>query len=294
MYLAICGHAKDLNRVFETEFMLLSIIAGSRGGGILQADLVRESSQDKRSVPKRTDALQQKGYIEKRAVHAHGSRTSRLFLRKFAASSATEIVIQRATAEDASGVVDQVDESIDFTLLIRNLFDILRAQNLVTRNDLKAVLGMTNFWRGRILARMIREFEILGCVQRVRAASEHSRKLRWHYACVKFIREPSEKDLQSYVDIASKLDGPAIPLDDDLDMEDQGDGPEIDQASEERASNSLNLQEVERIVPQWNPDRPIPNTISTVVHMAGPQGISNMVSQSNGPNVLPVLIAFRT
>ena len=40
MWLAICGHPKDLVKVFETEFVLLSIIAAHREYGILQGNLV--------------------------------------------------------------------------------------------------------------------------------------------------------------------------------------------------------------------------------------------------------------
>src|SRR5271170_7392454 len=72
MYLAICGHVRDVNRIFDMEFALLSVIASHRETGILQGDLVRQSGQDKRTVPKRTDCLHEKGYIDKRAVQVKG------------------------------------------------------------------------------------------------------------------------------------------------------------------------------------------------------------------------------
>ncbi|KMU81479.1 hypothetical protein CISG_09050 [Coccidioides immitis RMSCC 3703] len=81
MWLTITGHKPDNYRIFPLEFTLLSIIASHKSRGVVQGDLVRLSGQDKRSVPKRTDTLQQKGYIEKKAIQYKGARTSLCILR---------------------------------------------------------------------------------------------------------------------------------------------------------------------------------------------------------------------
>jgi transcription factor C subunit 3 len=73
---AVAGHSLDLKKLPAMEFVLLCIIATYGSEGIAQPELVVLSGQDKRSVPKRTDALAQKGYIEKIAhysnkIHTH-------------------------------------------------------------------------------------------------------------------------------------------------------------------------------------------------------------------------------
>ena len=279
MWLTICGHPKDLAKIFETEFALLAIIASYRSAGILQSDLIRESGQDKRSVPQRTDALQKKGYIEKRAVHAKGSRTSRLFLRRFVASTVPDMISRKAANEDnGSDDKPDTDESIDLKVLIRQLFEVLRGRGIVTGMDLRAQLKMTGRWRRRILNRLVRQFEVWGCIKRVKAASEYSARLGWHYQCIKFIREPSEKDLQTYFDTSSNLldatEGP-----------DSDDGKQENAQRTTRASSAAldegSLEEVHTVVPQWNPDRLIPNSLRDVVHRAGARGASNLVSFFN-------------
>jgi hypothetical protein len=79
----LTGHGIDTKRVPQMEFELLSIIAFNGKDGILQPDLVRASGQDKRSVPKRTDNLCQKGLITKDGAMGGHTRTTRLTLKKF-------------------------------------------------------------------------------------------------------------------------------------------------------------------------------------------------------------------
>ena len=65
------------------EFVCLSGIASRRQEGIYQTDLIRLTGQDKRSLPKRTDALAKRGYISKNVVFVRGQRTSHLLLRRY-------------------------------------------------------------------------------------------------------------------------------------------------------------------------------------------------------------------
>lgn len=80
---ALTGHGIDLKKVPTMEFVLLSLIASHGEGGITQPDLTIMSGQDKRSVPKRTDELCRKGYIEKRPVQSGKLRTSLCVHTKF-------------------------------------------------------------------------------------------------------------------------------------------------------------------------------------------------------------------
>jgi hypothetical protein len=80
---ALTGHGIDLKKVPTMEFVLLSLIASHGEGGVTQPDLTIMSGQDKRSVPKRTDELCRKGYIEKRPVQSGKLRTSLCVHRKF-------------------------------------------------------------------------------------------------------------------------------------------------------------------------------------------------------------------
>lgn len=273
MWLAICGHLKDSTKVFDTEFVLLSVIASHRENGILQGDLVRESGQDKRSVPKRTDLLRDKGYIEKRTVHLKGLKTSRLLLRKFASNIATnDKITPRLASVDHSGNIQE--EPIDIHVLTSNLFAILKDKQIITRDDLKKEMDMTTKWRARVLARVVRKFEVLGCLKRVKAASEASKNVRHFFYCIKLMREPLDQDFDAFHRTGTTLiNGAAV---EDPDSEDD-DAAVQTMAGTEGAVDEDQLQEVDRIVPQWNPDRPLANTLLDLVHEAGIQGLTNRV-----------------
>lgn len=274
IWLAICGHPQDLNKLFETEFVLLSIIASHREAGILQGELVKESGQDKRSVPKRTDELRNKGYIEKRAVYIKGFKTSRLILKKFASTS-DDLTSSMPVSVDTQGTIQQ--ESIDFHMLIRKLFAILKERQIVTRSDLKTELQMMTIWRASVLARVIRKLETIGCLKRVRAASESSKKVGYFFYCVKLIHEPSELDLDAFF-----TSGSSITNDHAVEGSDPEDEAETGQTVVGKTplmeANANQLEEVGRIAPQWNPDRPLANALLDTVHEAGIQGVTNRVS----------------
>jgi hypothetical protein len=100
---AVAGHSMDLKKLPAMEFVLLCIIATYGSAGIAQPELVVLSGQDKRSVPKRTDALAQKGYIEKRAhystkVHNTNTHTS-LCVHKKSVKGNRGIITERTIDE---------------------------------------------------------------------------------------------------------------------------------------------------------------------------------------------------
>jgi B-block binding subunit of TFIIIC len=272
MWLAICGHSKDVMKVLENEFVLLSIIATHREGGILQADLVKKSGQDKRSVPKRTDMLRDKGYIEKRAVSLKGTKTSRLIHQKFASNGVSNLFTPESASLESHG--DVREEIRDLYVLVRGLFAVLKEKTIVTRIDLKKELALKTKWHTRALQKIIDKFEAIGCVRRVKAASEASKKVHYYFNCVKLIREPSEQDMKAFESTGNRLVVESGVEETYLENEDD---PSESMARPTSGVDENQLQEIGRVVPQWNPDRLLVNSLLDVVHWAGIQGFTNRV-----------------
>ncbi|OGM45890.1 TFIIIC transcription initiation factor complex subunits Tfc3 [Aspergillus bombycis] len=274
-WLAITGHEPDENKLLATEFALLSIIASRKSNGIAQTELVKLSGQDKRSVPKRTDQLQQKGYIEKRAIQIKSTRTSLCTLRKFmqAEQSSAE------TTKDQSSGQPQV---IDYKEFSKQLFSILREHEIISRVDLKKILGFADRWRWRILSRALRKFERIGVLMRVKAMSQFSENDKHYFACVKLIREPTEKDLELFHEFSRGI-STNLEQDDNAELDE-----DVDPNDATRESPLLNngetlnvmkreedTDEAGRILPVWSPDQTIHNLILDVVEKAGTEGIMN-------------------
>ncbi|OQE44565.1 hypothetical protein PENCOP_c002G04970 [Penicillium coprophilum] len=270
-WVAITGHPPDESKVLPLEFVLLSVIASRKSKGIVQPDLVKISGQDKRSVPKRTDALQKKGYIDKRPVQTKTARTSLCTLQRF---------YRQTTSVQSKEVEPQSKNMIDFDSFNKSLFDILREHQLIARNDLKRLLGFDDHWRWKVLSRALRKWERIGVVQRVRAESQYERM----HPCVKLLRDPTKQDLDLFhefnFDVLNKhgvrAKGTKFTPDQDQDMELEGLSkrplsPEhggVDQIKE-HAGDAV------RIVPSWTPDRNIYNQIFDIVERAGTTGITN-------------------
>ena len=83
LWWAVAGHGPDREKIPRTSFTCLSIIASFREKGVPQPELARLSGQDNRSVPRRTDVLQEQGYIEKLSTFFDGHRTTHCILRRF-------------------------------------------------------------------------------------------------------------------------------------------------------------------------------------------------------------------
>jgi B-block binding subunit of TFIIIC len=284
-WLAITGHEPDESKVLPTEFALLSIIASRKSRGIVQTDLVKLSGQDKRSVPKRTEMLQRKGYIEKRAVQAKSARTSLCTLRKFVpdtpAFHATETPRNRG-----SGRRHEAGDIIDFKVFLKQLFEILQEYKVISRNDLKKVLGFADGWRWRILSRALRKLERIGCLKRVKAMSQYQDTMKTPHPCVMLIRDPSERDIQLFHEDSRSLFA-------NLEQEDKN-NPEldddIDAVALERESSTLAdsgtpnvvrkdvVEDSGRILPRWSPDKIIHNLIFDVIDSASTTGRTNHVS----------------
>ncbi|EAW14498.1 putative TFIIIC transcription initiation factor complex subunits Tfc3 [Aspergillus clavatus NRRL 1] len=274
-WLAITGHEPDETKVLPMEFALLSIIASHKANGIVQTDLVKLSGQDKRSVPKRTEMLQQKGYIEKRAIQIKAARTSLCTLRKFSKPDTSTADTGSARRLESRLQEERVIDYKDFT---DRLFAILREYRIISRNDLKNLLGFADLWRWKILSRALRKFERIGVLKRVRAASQYADTFRKLHPCVMLIREPTERDFDLFHEYSQNINA-------DLEQED---GIELDEGEDNAATSTAadnkpvsmvrqeeDVEEVGRMIPVWSPDRNIHNQIFEVVDQAGISGVTN-------------------
>ncbi|GFN12655.1 putative TFIIIC transcription initiation factor complex subunits Tfc3 [Aspergillus tubingensis] len=276
-WLAVAGHGPDETKVFPTEFALLSIIASRKHNGIAQTELVRVSGQDKRSVPKRTDVLQQKGYIEKRAIQVKSTRTSLCTLRKFLTPE--HAPVDRETGQDADAT--KQENMIDFKEFLDQLFQILQEYQIISRNDLKQKLGFQDHWRWRILSRALRKFERIGVLKRVRALSQYADTLKKFHPCVMLIREPTERDFELFNEFSRGILS-NLEQEDNLDIEDDMEQDGTSQSPLQPNSNGTvglvkreAVEEAGRILPSWSPDRSIHNQIFEIVDRTGTDGITN-------------------
>ena len=144
MWQVAAGHGPDPSKVPALDFACLSIIAARGPKGILQPELVTISGQDKRSLPTRTDRLQQNGYIEKRPVLVSGSRTSLCILKRFVT---IQSIVDRTstTTGETSLSHTKGDNVLDMLSLTRGIFENLRDLEIITTEDLKKKLVCMRF-----------------------------------------------------------------------------------------------------------------------------------------------------
>ncbi|KAI9039617.1 putative TFIIIC transcription initiation factor complex subunits Tfc3 [Aspergillus affinis] len=280
-WLAITGHERDDTRVFSTEFALLSIIAARREKGIFQTDLVKLSGQDKRSVPKRTELLHQKGYIDKRAVQFKSVRTSLCTLRKFVTTDVSPL--DAAAAGQQSNGQPQASQVVDYKEFTENLFGILEEYKIIGRNDLKNILGFADRWRWRILSRALRKCERLGLLKRVKALTQYADTFNKYHPCVLLIRHPTKREFEMLNEFSKHCTTNLghednVELDEDIDPNDEG--LEASSLNEPEALKMVkreeDMEEAGRMIPTWTPDRNIHNQIFEAVDKAGTPGITNI------------------
>ena len=284
---AITGHEPDEAKVSSSEFGLLSIIASRKSAGIAQTELIRLSGQDKRSVPKRTDALKRKGYIEKRAIQVKAARTSLCTLCRFL-NIPNDKTNDRGSHNEA-----QTQDLIDFDAFIAALFDIMRKYHIISRNDLKQHLGFDDRWRWKILSRAIRKFERIGVLKRVRAESQYEK----FHSCVMLLREPTARDFEMFheygLEGVSSAGGDRVDEDEEmeLDMATISKQPTLGRKEDDAAAHEKeNIVDVGRVVPSWTPDRNLHNQVFDIIDQAGTVGISVQVCMCQWLELSPRLI----
>ncbi|PTU17290.1 hypothetical protein P175DRAFT_0487634 [Aspergillus ochraceoroseus IBT 24754] len=275
-WLAITGHEPDETKVLPMEFALLSIIASRKSSGIAQPELIRLSGQDKRSVPKRTDVLQQKGYIEKRAIQIKAARTSLCTLRRFLdqGNASTE----RPTVQNLDAGID-ANKMIDFASFTTRLFEILREYQIISRNDLKGLLGFADRWRWRILSRALRKFERIGVLKRVKALSQYADTQKKFHPCVMLVRDPTEKDFELFHEFSKNIYS-SLEQGGNAEFEEDIDGENATQEPSSGGALAVVKREEDvefsgRTLPVWSPDRNIHNQIFELIDRTGTTGSTN-------------------
>ncbi|KAL1956408.1 hypothetical protein VTO42DRAFT_7294 [Malbranchea cinnamomea] len=265
MWLAIAGHLPDASRVTPFEFALLSIIASRKGHGIPQPELSEISGQDKRSVPKRTDVLCERGYIEKRPVQYKSMRTSLCTLRKFAGGPL-----------GASGASEEGVSVVDMSAVLDDIFSILKEHKLITRQDLRQKMGCRNRAKLKVLARALRKLEAIGCLRRVKALSQFSEHKR--FLAIELIREPSETDKKLFFNSSKSLFASSEQDEaDELEAEEEReDEDNVDGLPEDLQSKQL-VKDTRRTIPQWIPGAiSLPNLIFRLVDQSGSKGLTGI------------------
>lgn len=148
MWHALTGHGVDYSKVPSLDFACLSIIAAAGPKGITQPELVKLSNQDKRSVPRRTQNLFEKGYIAKTPILSGAARTSVCTLKRFVPAPNVERPEKDTAGEEPDlDIASQLifrqcfpDGGANLYLLLRNIFDMLNQFKMITLEDLRRKL----------------------------------------------------------------------------------------------------------------------------------------------------------
>ncbi|KAM4055961.1 b-block binding subunit of TFIIIC domain-containing protein [Hirsutella rhossiliensis] len=277
MWEAITGHAVDHKRVPRSEWLLLLGIASSKSEGILQGDLGRLVDQDKRSVPKRTDALVKKGYIVKRTTLIRGTKTSKMWLRSLvpplpresdpAEEPKADMNLSRQTlAENLDPVpwrIRWTGPDIDYKALATTIMAVAKEWDVIRVRDLKEKLGVLGMrWQMKIVSKTCRFLNSRGAIQYVAAKLEN----RVFKDCVKFTRDMTAEDWSIYLSTGKHPGKPARGSEHIMSDEDNGN----ERLSMQRAHNArLSM------CPPWSMDKPLPQAIARTVQSLGDHGLSN-------------------
>ncbi|KAM3423164.1 hypothetical protein BST61_g615 [Cercospora zeina] len=316
---AIAGHGPDFRRIPPLEFDILSIIAAHSSTGVLQPTITRMTGQDKRSVPKRTDNLQTKGYITKETVIGSTGKTSLLKLIRSKSQS-----LENPPEESA---INNLKPVIHYDRMYTTMMRMLKENNgVITMADLRYGLGIqvAQRWETKILARCVRRLAEGGCIRRVTAkmADREGEVITrigqtfWKRAkAIQLMRQPTEYDrlLWEQSDPNKKMRASDDEDDDQVDAEGAADGADSSDenenedglveigtmkevgttahqirafkrqvAAEEIGEGDLNdLDRLEdRVPPNWNPDMPLVNILFNQIDEFGEFGISSTHLQS--------------
>ncbi|KAF7562577.1 hypothetical protein G7046_g1561 [Stylonectria norvegica] len=284
MWESLTGHAIDYKRVPRSEWLLLLGIASTTSRGILQGDLGRLVDQDKRSVPKRTDALLSKGYISKRTTLVRGTKTSKMWLKTFAPSlpkdsdntdqSGPEMQLTRqvllVNLDPVPWHSRWTGESVDYTALATSIMAISKEWGVLRMQDLKAKLGVLGLrWQMKVLAKVCRFLNARGVIQYV-AAKLGGKVFK---DCIKYGREMNSEDWSTYLATGKRTKKPSRHTE----LADAGAGDSIDDFNDlvdpllEQPSSVTEVSSA----PPWSLDQPLPATIAEMAQRLGDTGLTN-------------------
>lgn len=263
VYHALVGHGPDRSRVFDMEYQLLCAIAATRYDGILQGELGRVTGQDKRSVPKRNDLLQEKGYIVKRLAWMGGHKTSRLYLRRFAQQPASGSVHHKVFC--IKDLAEQVVATIQASTCP------------ITQDQLAMDMSMTDPARAKLLGLLLRALVRSGCLKKLRAAFGAAARADDLKICLQVVRPLQDSDCQhsdDSLDFSASVENVLAVSSIDLDTDDPEATDNIEDEDEDLHSASSKAF-VAHSRPQWNPSRLMTNQLFDHASQDGPQGMTN-------------------
>ncbi|KAH6606311.1 tfiiic transcription initiation factor complex subunits tfc3 [Trichoderma cornu-damae] len=277
MWEAITGHAVDYKRVPRSEWLLLLGIASTKAQGILQGDLGRLVDQDKRSVPKRTDALVKKGYIAKRTTLVRGTKTSKMWLKLFAPplpkdrSAAAEPEAEMNLSRQVLAInLDAVPwhtrwtgESVDYTALATTIMAICKEWGVLRMQDLKAKLGVLGMrWQMKVVSKVCRFLNARDAIRYV-AANLNNKMFN---DCVRFNRDLTPKDWSIF--LATGKRAGKVAKSSELHSQDGHDGTDslLDQPASSKCLG---------VAPPWLADQPLAVTITRSITACGEAGLTN-------------------
>jgi hypothetical protein len=293
----LTGHSIDYKRVPNLEWKCLVAIGSTKEDGILQGDLNRVTGQDKRSVPKRTDFLAQKGYIAKRTHMVRGMKTSKLWLTKFAPAlpvpsnplggkdlsraSLTRDMQPVAWHHQWTGKDKEGRPEIHYMALGQTIIAITKAWGTLRIRDLKAKLGILGKkWQMKVMSRFLRRFHRLGNVTYVAATFAGDKHV--FKDCVRFARDPTESDWRLLLATGKKTSRYTHQGKDKQPRAKSQ--PKGGKRRGKKASNSAQsavriLRKKPRVrlgttVTGWVPEKPLANTVADFVHTGGTRGYS--------------------
>lgn len=293
----LTGHSIDYKRVPNLEWKCLVAIGSTKEDGILQGDLNRVTGQDKRSVPKRTDFLAQKGYIAKRTHMVRGMKTSKLWLTKFAPAlpvpsnplggkdlsraSLTRDMQPVAWHHQWTGKDKEGRPEIHYMALGQTIIAITKAWGTLRIRDLKAKLGILGKkWQMKVMSRFLRRFHKLGNVTYVAATFAGDKHV--FKDCVRFARDPTESDWRLLLATGKKT---SRYTNQGKDKQPRArSNPKGGKGRGKKAPNSA--QSTVRILRKkpkvklgatmtgWVPEKPLANTVADFVLTGGTRGYS--------------------
>lgn len=287
---AIAGHGVDRIRLPRLEFDILSVVAARGSAGIIQPDVRKLTGQDKRSVPKRTDKLAEKGYITKEAVFGTGTQTSLLKLKRYQneTASSSRPPTSEPSSASASDAIQSYDAWFDKTMQLLN-----HGQRVVSMKEIRTHLGISRNSDVRTLVRCIRRLAESGCVRRLNLTSRKgtgairlsSTEVQRANA-IQLLREPTSYDRMKWQlsdperkQSAHEQLSERGPHDEDawtleVDMDDAAASGEEGEVIEDDGVNDLDTT-VTHSPPQWTPHLPVTNQVYNIIDSAGRQGMNS-------------------
>lgn len=284
MWHSIAGHGADFKRVPKLEWAALVGIASTKKEGILQGDLCRLIGQDKRSLPKRTDSLAQKGYILKRTTLVRGVKTSKMWLSRCAPTLSSDhreaesgghgqetalLMPPESFNRDMEPVAWRArwtGGSIDMMSLAETVVSIVRAFGIMRYHDLRQKLGILSLpWQMKVTARLCRWAVRRGILQYVGATLGD----RLYKDCLKFIRDFTPEDWVEWLRTGKEKARPKS----DADLDAYRHNPNGDTSSK-RKKNKKADDSIDIMV-AWKPEKPLTTTVLDAIRATGGKAVTN-------------------